>query len=203
MGKGRDVSEEKKKIICALIQTGNYSVRKIARMQGVSHPVVVRLAQQLKNNQEVGSSNKRRSGRKRITSARDDRKITAIVRDNRRKSVRELRKDIQTAGIRISQRTLERRLAESGFKSVRPTKKPLLTKKMKVARLEFAREYSNFTLEDWKRVYFSDEATFHCLTGTGKNVRRRKTEKLHSSCIEKRAQTKNRKASFVVHRKHR
>lgn len=153
MGRGRDISVEKKKVICALLETGNYSARKIARMQGVSHPVVVRLAQQLKENKKVGCSNKRRSGRKRITSARDDRKITAIVRENRRKSVRELRKDIQTAGIRISHRTLERRLAEGGFKSVRPTKKPLLTKRMKVARLQFAREYTNFTLQDWQKVW--------------------------------------------------
>ncbi|KAK9700898.1 hypothetical protein QE152_g30966 [Popillia japonica] len=34
------------------------------------------------------------------------------------------------------------------------TRKNLLTKKMKVARLQFAREYANFTLEDWKRKRF-------------------------------------------------
>lgn len=41
-------------------------------MQGINYPVVVRLAQQLKEHKEMGCSNKRRSGRKRITFARND-----------------------------------------------------------------------------------------------------------------------------------
>ncbi|KAK9700389.1 Transposase [Popillia japonica] len=147
MGRGRDVSEEKN-YLCpitytdhayAILQTGNYSVRKIASMQSVSHPVVVRLAQQLK---------------KQSVSHPVVVRLAQQLKKIKKKSVREVRKDIQTDRIRISQRILERRLAESGFKSVRPTKKPLLTKKMKVARLEFAREYANFTLEDWKRKRF-------------------------------------------------
>ena len=43
-----------------------------------------------------------------------------------------------------------------------PTSKPLLTRKMRLARLNFAKKYKDFTIEDWRRVMWSDESTFQC-----------------------------------------
>ena len=43
-----------------------------------------------------------------------------------------------------------------------PTSKPLLTRKMRVARLKFAKKYKDFTIEDWRRGMWSDESTFQC-----------------------------------------
>jgi hypothetical protein len=38
--------------------------------------------------------------------------------------------------------------------------KPLLPPRMMDARLDFARRYQNWTVEDWKKVMFSDESHF-------------------------------------------
>lgn len=35
-----------------------------------------------------------------------------------------------------------------------------MTKKQRNARLQFAREHVNWTVEDWKNVIFTDESTF-------------------------------------------
>jgi hypothetical protein len=50
--------------------------------------------------------------------------------------------------------------------------KPLLTSKMMVKRLKFAKKYAHWTPEDWSKVMFSDESTFRCVRNIRKKVRR-------------------------------
>ncbi len=50
--------------------------------------------------------------------------------------------------------------------------KPLLTKKMKAKRLAFAKKHHHLTEEDWSKVMYSNESTFHCVRATRKRVRR-------------------------------
>jgi len=50
--------------------------------------------------------------------------------------------------------------------------KPLLTSKMKMKRLNFAKKYAHWTPEDWVKVMYSDESTFHCVRNIRKMVRR-------------------------------
>jgi hypothetical protein len=40
-------------------------------------------------------------------------------------------------------------------------KKPLLTKLMRIQRLEFANAYRHWEEDDWKQVMFSDESQEH------------------------------------------
>lgn len=49
-----------------------------------------------------------------------------------------------------------------GCKSVKPRHVQKLTPKMMKKRLEFAKQHSNWTIDDWRRVAFSDESTFEC-----------------------------------------
>ena len=44
--------------------------------------------------------------------------------------------------------------------SYKPAKKPQLTFQMKKKRLEFSKKHINWSIEDWKKVLFSDESTF-------------------------------------------
>ncbi len=44
-------------------------------------------------------------------------------------------------------------------------KKPLLTKRMKEQRLEFANQYGHWGVDDWKKVMFSDESHFELRFG--------------------------------------
>ena len=73
----------------------------------------------------------------------------------------------------VSERTI-RRILFSYLKLPSRTAaiKPLLTKRMKLKRLAFAKAYRHFTPEDWSKVMFSDESTFRCIRATKSKVRR-------------------------------
>lgn len=75
-------------------------------------------------------------------------------RYGREKSTAEIAGEVQ-----VSQSTVARVLKKSGYKKVKPTWKPDLTPTMKKARLEFAIRYKDWTIEDWKRVIWTDETS--------------------------------------------
>ena len=56
-----------------------------------------------------------------------------------------------------SAQTVWRVLRRHGYRKTKPTKKPCLTKAMKEARLQFAMQYKDWTIDDWKNVIWSDE----------------------------------------------
>ncbi len=77
------------------------------------------------------------TGRLRCTSKRDDRKLKRLYLKNRFVTCSELKRGLKKlSGKRISLKTVQRRLNEFGVKCRRPTKKPLLTNKIKKTRLE-------------------------------------------------------------------
>ena len=59
----------------------------------------------------------------------------------------------------ISARLVSRRLRLMGFAQVKPSWKPGLTEKMREIRLEWAKTYKNWTIEDWKNVIWTDETS--------------------------------------------
>lgn len=87
----------------------------------------------------------------------------------------------------ISAMTVWRILRNAGFKKTKPTRKPGLTKAMKQARLEFCLKFQHWTLEDWKKVIWSDETSvvLNHRRG-GYKVWRRSDEAWVKSCIRPR-----------------
>ncbi|CAK9827632.1 Transposable element Tcb1 transposase [Anthophora retusa] len=59
--------------------------------------------------------------------------------------------------INVSAETVRRTLRDVGMHGRMKIKIPLLTKRHKKIRLEFARKYENFTEADWSKVIWSDE----------------------------------------------
>ena len=73
----------------------------------------------------------------------------------------------------VSERTVQRYLQKKlNLPSRSAAQKPLLTKKMKKKRLQFAKNYLHFTAEDWSKVMYSDESTFRCIRSIKGKVRR-------------------------------
>jgi hypothetical protein len=70
--------------------------------------------------------NKARSGRKKCTSAIDDRNIKRIYFIYRRISLNAIRCEMNAMGISVSSRTIRRRLSSLGLKGRIPRKKPYL-----------------------------------------------------------------------------
>lgn len=73
----------------------------------------------------------------------------------------------------VSRITVSRRLRNVGLFGRIGVKKPLITKKNQIARLQFAENHRHWTVQDWKKVLFSDESKFKLFESDGKQYIRR------------------------------
>lgn len=71
-------------------------------------------------------------------------------------------------GKSFSPETIRLHLKAQGLKAVVKKKRPLLTKVHRRARLDWAIEHQHWTLEDWKRVVWSDETKINRLGSDGR-----------------------------------
>jgi len=123
-----------------------------------------------------GLEDRPRSGRPRKTSKKVDRvikrKSTADVRKTAAQIVRELQ-DENLAD--VSRSTVTRRLHDVRLFGRIGIRKPLISKKNRKARLQFAKIHKNWTVKDWKKVAFSDESKFNLFGSDGRQHVRRPT----------------------------
>ena len=73
-----------------------------------------------------------------------------------------------TSPVKISPQTVRRTLKKAGFKAKVRIKKPLLKSNHKRARLEWCRERQQWTVDDWKRVVWSDEVKINLIESNGR-----------------------------------
>jgi hypothetical protein len=71
-------------------------------------------------------------------------------------------------GKKISVETVRRHLRKAGFKAALKVKKPLLSQHHRKARVEFAKAHKNWTVDDWKKVVWSDECKINCFGSDGR-----------------------------------
>jgi len=71
----------------------------------------------------------------------------------------------------VSSNTVTRRPHDVGLFNLIGTKKLLISKKNKKARLQFAKDHQNWTVEDWKRVAFSVESQFNLFGSDRQHLR--------------------------------
>ena len=78
---------------------------------------------------------------------------------------KKIRSHLLLKGTNVSISTISHQLSkEFGLKSHKPEKKTQLTYQMKKKRLEFAKKYINWSIEDWKKVLFSEKSSFQQFT---------------------------------------
>lgn len=140
-----------------MIEEG-HTYRSVSQALGVSVSVVHRNVQRYR---ETGSYVRRRGqGRHRATTDQDDRFIRVQTLRNRRQTAvqtQNLLREIRD--VRVSERTVRRRIKELGLNSRVPAKAPKLEVGHRRARLRFARDHQNWTSE-WNCVLFTDESRF-------------------------------------------
>jgi len=85
--------------------------------------------------------------RKRKTTEYEDRILTRTAKTNDDQAYRDI---IYMTGIKVSPKTLRRRLKEIDLFSRVRRRKPDLKPHHKAARLRWARRYQHWTVEDWK-----------------------------------------------------
>ena len=92
----------------------------------------------------------------RKTSEREDRYIERRLKQNSDIPLRDITNLI---GLPISERTVRRRRSEMGLGSYIAAQKPGLRPENVIKRLDWAERYKDWTVEDWKRVIWSDESS--------------------------------------------
>ena len=68
----------------------------------------------------------------------------------------------------VHPQTVRRALKEGDFQAIIKKKRPLLKKAHRLACLKFARYHENWTVEDWKRVLWSDETKINRIGSDGR-----------------------------------
>jgi transposase len=186
MGRKSDLSPRKRGQIKVLLDVTNLTCRQIAQKCGVSKNSVSRIKIQMEHGSSGSPKRKGKCGRKRLTTVQDERSLVRLSKSNRKFTSRRLMIEMNAAGVQLSSRTVRRRLIEAGLRAYRPRKKPRLTETMKKKRLQWAKQFAKWTVDDWKRVCFSDESTLEILDDNCRYVRRRPGEEFLPQCLKEK-----------------
>lgn len=126
-------------------------------------------------NSTGGVERKAGSGRRRKTTAREDRAIAIKTKRNRMATGQEVKDELQLDN--LSETTIRRRMAsETGFESYWQTKKPFISEQNRLRRREFAREHLEWTDQQWQNVLWSDESPFVLIFNRKQRVWRTKPQ---------------------------
>uniref|UniRef100_A0A3Q2G599 Transposase Tc1-like domain-containing protein n=1 Tax=Cyprinodon variegatus TaxID=28743 RepID=A0A3Q2G599_CYPVA len=162
---GTYCSRETIAVIRSLRKEG-LSNREIATRTGRGRRTVDRIV--LKLTKGVSTLPKSKSGRPSVVTKRGTRILKRYVLENRRRGSTELQALMQEAGVKVSKPTIRRKLVQLGYRAYIPKKKPFLTKRMKSARLDWAKKHEHWTVNEWKNVVWSDESKFNLFASDGK-----------------------------------
>ena len=174
MGKTADLTVVQKTTIDTLHKEGK-TQKVIAKEAGCSQSSVSKHI----NREAKG---RKRCGRKKCTSNRDNRTLERIVKQNPFKNVGEIHKEWTAAGVSASRTTTHRRMQDMGFScqccltlvsshswttdSVRSVSPGLKTKK-------------DWTAAEWSKVMFSDESKFCISFGNPESGGREERHTIH------------------------
>ncbi|GJJ70153.1 hypothetical protein EMPS_02502 [Entomortierella parvispora] len=108
-----------------------------------------------------------RTGRPRKMSERTTRAVVRYLLKNRRATAQELTNAVSHISP-LHRDTVTKAILRLNFASRIAAKKPYLKPAHELARLNFAKKHEKWTVEDWKKVIWTDESSFEI----GKNSRR-------------------------------
>lgn len=164
----------------ALVEDGR-SLRYVARLLHCTHTAVRKCVQRFR---ETGRNTRRPgSGKKRKTTAADDRFVTLRMLRNRTSTSVEARNQLrEVRGVNVSVWTVRRRLAEVGLTACRPAHGPKLLPRHRTARLQFAHNHLAWTLAQWKAVLFTDESRFCLYSSDGRQRVWRRPGERYAAC---------------------
>lgn len=141
--------------IVVLRQQG-LSFREVGEQVGRNHSDVVRTWNRFLATGNV--EDRRRIGRPRATIQAEDRYLLILARRNREANATELRRSLlQATGTSVTSQTVRNRLRQYNLRPRRPWRAPQRSPQQRVQRYQWARIFENWTLNQWRRVLFTDE----------------------------------------------
>ena len=183
MVKTAEISVGKRHSVITLRKEG-YSVRQIAGKLNISRNGVHNIIKRFDTEGRI--VNKAGRGRKRCTSQQQDNYLRVSSLRERRLTSSDLTRQLNAAHrSNVSKSTVKRRLKEAGLRGCVAVRKPLLRPQNRRKRLQWAKEHASWTVQQWKRVLWTDESKFEVF-GSHRRVyvRRRDTEKFHKDCVQ-------------------
>ena len=174
---------ERERAVTYLLQ--GVSQSEVARRLGVHQSTINRLWKRL---QTTGSTaDQPRSGRPRVTTERQDRRIRLLhLRDRFRTSVQTALETAGTHNNRIHPKTVRNRLKDFGLTAHRPYVGPPLTPRRRAVRMNWLQRHrpNHFSRQRWRLVLFSDESRFTLFRSDGRQrVYRRRGERFADACV--------------------
>ena len=160
------------------------STRVVANHFNCHHSTIVRLCQRFAVTNSV--ADRPRTGRQRVTTRNQDHRIRlAHLRDRFKTATSTARDTTGRHRQRISGQTVRRRLKESRLIARRPYRGPVLTRRHRTQRLQWARGHLQWNRLRWRGVLFSDESRFHLSRSDGRTrIWRHRGERYASCCVE-------------------
>jgi transposase len=129
------------------------NTRKIAKMVGISPATVSRIA-----NRALPGRIVEKNGRPPKLTRRDKLYCVRQITVGGKETAFEVRKSlVSDVGVSVSTDTVRRALKEAGLGAIVKPKKPYLSAKNIKERLVWAKAHVYWTIDDWKRVVWSDE----------------------------------------------
>ena len=139
------------------------SNRQIQKITGVGKSTVSRIRQELEPDKENSLG-----GRPSKLSSAAERRIISQINSGRLDNASQAADFINpTLENPVSSQTIRNHLRKADYKSVTKAKKPLLTAAHRKKRLDVALQYKEWTVEDWKRVIWSDETKINRIGSDG------------------------------------
>jgi transposase len=163
---------------------GGTSINKLAKEWKVDKKTVRSVVR--KGQVDGNFNDKPRSGRPKKTSPREKRtmKIKSVKDRFLTGKAMAIKEAPNFTKNRVSVTSAKRILREAGLWGRVARKKPLLRRANIDKRLEWAKKYAEWNVDDWKNVIFSDESPFTLFQINGKQyVRRRPGEEYNDECI--------------------
>lgn len=155
MNQRKELSTKVKRLIVAAV-ANKVSYSQAAAQYGCSKSAVQHLM--ARYNKTGSTDNKKRAGRPKVTTEREDRIQKKI---DPRKTSTMLKVELgEKYQLDCSFSTVKRRLRQNNLFGRRPAKKPLISAKNRLARLKFAKKHLNWSVQQWSKVVWSDESKF-------------------------------------------
>ena len=160
-----------------------YSYRNIAHRMHLSPSTVYVCVQRHEKNGNFKSTPGR--GRKKKLSTSDEKYLKVTSLRNRRKSSKELTRDLEEAtGKKVSPSLVRKTLTAAGLGGYVAVRKPMLRKRNKHKRLVWARTHKTWTPVQWRKVMFTDEKKFELFGNSLRQyVRHQRGERYKSDCV--------------------
>jgi transposase len=158
----KPTSTSQRENVISLLLSG-HSTRQVESKTGLGKSTIARINKEL-----VGAKENCKAGRPSKLSARDRRIITQQITTGQLDNAVQVTQYINNIIPKpVCSQTVRNALKQEHFRAVVKAKKPLLKKIHRENRLKFAQYHANWTVEDWKRVLWSDETKINRIGSDG------------------------------------